>query len=398
MNISVDQPLSRRQQFVRNLKHFFIYPKSRAIGLVFASFSIQFGSWATHIPYVKEKLGLNDAQLGLTLFALPAGLVLMNPFTSLIITRFSAPLVTAVSVLLYCFCIVTPIVAPNVFLLVLGLFLTGVCQALLNVAMNTCATALEKHDQITIMSTCHGMWSLGGLVGAGLSSVLMSLGVTPQAHMLGLAALVITLNFWQRPIIMSVPFVRPEPASSLFAWPNQTLLKMIFIGLTIGVGEGVAFDWSAIYMKETVQTSAQVAALAFAGFSLTMTLGRFTGDTIIPRFGGNAILVASCLTGAAGLALAILVPFAPTAILGFTLLGAGCALGVPILYGASSRIPGMAPGAGLATYATFSFLGFLAAPPLIGLISKQVSLSFGLAIVGLLLLASTFLARKVKLQ
>ncbi|MBC7920607.1 MAG: MFS transporter [Ferruginibacter sp.] len=396
MAAPVRNSVKDRLPFVRNLTIFFTHPPSRAIGLVFASLSVQFGGWSTHIPYVKAKLGLDDAQLGLTLFALPAGLVLMNPFSSLLIGRFGAPQVTVFSVLLYGCCVFVPVAAPNVPVLVVGLFLTGTCGALLNVAMNTCATAIERAEKRTIMATCHGLWSLGGLVGAGLSGGLMGLRVSPQVHMAGLAAVVLALNLWQRSVVMRVPFVREQPGA-WFTWPNRALAGMIFIGLAIGMGEGVAFDWSAVYLKDYLRTSAGVAALGFAGFSLAMTLGRFTGDTLILKFGENALLTASGLIGAGGLALAVLLPFPLTAIAGFTLLGAGCALGAPILYSASARLPGLAPGVGLATFATFSFIGFLAGPPLIGIIAREVGLSTGFAVVAVLLLGAAGLSRRVDL-
>jgi len=395
---SSNQPLGSRQLFVRNLRTFFTHPKSRAVGLIFASYSIQFGGWATHIPYVKDKMGLNEAELGLTLFALPAGLVSMNPLTSLIINRFSAPKVTVFCVLAYCLCILIPISAPNLPTLIAGLFLTGMCGALLNVAMNTCATDIERTEGISIMSSCHAMWSVGGLAGAGISSLLMGFGVTPLAHMLTVALAIFVFNLIiQRPIILSIPFIRPENPGALFTWPNKALTGMIIIGLAIGMGEGVVLDWSAVYLRDYLHTSAGIAALGFAGFSLMMTTGRFTGDTLVPRFGENRLLTITSLMAAMGLAVAILIPYPIMAILGFTLVGAGCSLGAPILYAASSRVPGLAPGAGLATFATFSFIGFLAGPPLIGMVAESVGLPFGLAIVGFMLLIGAYISPRVKL-
>ena len=84
-------------------------------------------------------------------------------------------------------------------------------------------------------------------------------------------------------------------------------------------------------------------------------------------------------------------------IVGFLCLGAGVALGAPILYNAASRLPGMAPGAGLATFATFSFIGFLAGPPLIGFIGEAFGLRTGLGLVAGLSLVSFWAIRSLKL-
>jgi len=78
-------------------------------------------------------------------------------------------------------------------------------------------------------------------------------------------------------------------------------------------------------------------------------------------------------------------------------LGAGCSLGAPILYAAALRVPGIPPAAGLATFATFSFIGFLAGPPLIGFVSDAFGLAWGIAFVGFMMLLSAGLARIVKL-
>jgi len=183
----------------------------------------------------------------------------------------------------------------------------------------------------------------------------------------------------------------------LVAKSNAALLLMIVIGLAVSMGEGVALDWSAVYLREVADASRQVAALGFGCFSLTMTAGRFLGDAIIPRYGGRNLLFWGALVAASGLALAIAVPVPVAVLVGFLLLGAGSSLGAPILYAASMRVPGIPAAAGLATFATFSFIGFLAGPPLIGFVAEAFGLGWGLALVGGLLLASAVLTRWVRL-
>ena len=79
---------SRQRPILSSLFAFFTNPLARAVGFVFALDSFLFGSWVARIPYIKYSLGLNDAQLGLALFALPIGSIAMNPFTGRIIRRF----------------------------------------------------------------------------------------------------------------------------------------------------------------------------------------------------------------------------------------------------------------------------------------------------------------------
>lgn len=372
-----------------------------AVGLVFASDSLLFGSWVAHIPHIKEKLHLSDADLGMTLFAMPIGLIIMNPLTGWIVARLGETKACFWSAIALTLAICIPVNAPTPFIMAFGLLLVGLSSALINVAMNTAASNVERSQGISIMSSCHGMWSLGGLVGSGIAGAVIALHMSPAAHMAVMAGLVLLITFLLQPTLSTIPSSSRtesgERAGSSFVLPNLDLSLMILIGLAVAMGEGVALDWSAVYLRETLGASSQIAALGFGAFSLTMTSFRFIGDAILPKIGAKRWLLVGGLTAAAGLVLAIALPYPPTALLGFALLGVGCSLGAPILYSASMRVSGIPPAAGLATFATFSFIGFLAGPPIIGFIAESFGLYYGLGLVAVMLLLSAGLSRIVKL-
>ncbi|HUH46637.1 MAG TPA: hypothetical protein VLZ54_05740, partial [Arenibacter sp.] len=52
---------------------------------VFASINILFGTWAIYIPTVKEKLGIDKADLGIAIFFLALGVFVIFPTASRII-------------------------------------------------------------------------------------------------------------------------------------------------------------------------------------------------------------------------------------------------------------------------------------------------------------------------
>ncbi len=401
MNTTASLPNPQRNRFIQNILSFFLNRRALAVGLVFSSDSLLFGSWVSHIPYVKAKLLLSDAELGLTLFAMPAGLLIMNPLTGFIIAKLGEARSCFWAAIGLTLAVCIPINAPNIYVMAFGLFLAGLSGALINVAMNTSATNLERSQGIVIMSSCHGMWSLGGLFGSGITGAVIALHVSPSVHMAVMAALILGLTFVLQPQLKQIPSSSRtesgEKAGSSFVRPNRDLLLMILIGLALAMGEGLAFDWSAVYLRETLGASAQIAALGFASFSLTMTGFRFLGDAILPKIGATRWLQIGGVVGALGILVATALPFPSTALAGFALLGAGCSLGAPVLYSASLRVPGIPPAAGLATFATFSFIGFLAGPPVIGFVSEGFGLYYGLALVAVVLLFSAGLARLVTL-
>lgn len=387
---------SPKRPLLRNLFAYFGNAQARAVGLVFASDSLLFGSWVAHIPHIKQKLVLTDGELGLTLFALPAGLLTMNPLTGYIVGKLGQARACFWAAVGLAFFMCIPVNAPNVPILVLGLYLVGLCAALINVAMNTLATDVEKASGLSIMSSCHGMWSVGGMIGSGISGAVISLHIAPELHLPVMGGLILVLTLVLKPILERIP-VQPAEAQSSFVMPNLNLLLMILIGLALAMGEGTAFDWSAVYLRETLGATPQIAALGFGAFSLTMTVGRFMGDSLIPRLGPKRFLQFGGLVAASGLFLAVLVPTPVAALIGFALLGAGCSLGAPILYAAALRVPGIPPAAGLATFATFSFIGFLAGPPIIGFVADAFGLPWGIALVGFMMLLSVGLSRVVKI-
>ncbi|MFC5408056.1 MFS transporter [Larkinella bovis] len=397
MNVSIDEkPLSTASP-LRSLQTFFTNPQARAVGLVFTTESLLLGGWVAHIPHVKDRLHLTDAGLGMVLFSMPAGLLLMNPVSGWIIARLGAAQTCFLSALSLCLSTLLPINAPNVAIMALGLFLVGLSASLLNVAMNTCVADVEREHGILIMSACHGMWSLGGMIGSMLAGLLIALNVSPSLHMLGMTIALLILTVSLRPILATIPAEPPAESSATFIKPNLMLLLMILVGLAVAMGEGAALDWSAVYLRDATGATSQLAALGFGCFSLTMTLGRFIGDAMIPRFGARRILVGGSLVAALGLSLAIAVPVPVVALAGFALLGAGCSLGAPILYTASLRVPGIPAATGLATFATFSFVGFLAGPPVIGFVAEAYGLAYGLGLVIVMLLFSAAISRKIKL-
>ncbi|WP_207506651.1 MFS transporter [Telluribacter humicola] len=389
-NISYTTP--DRYTVIRSLQVFFTNPYTRAVGLVFATDSLLFGSWVARIPFLKYQLGLNDAQLGLSLFLLPIGSIMCNPFSGRLIRRFGSARVCLWSAFGFFLSVLIPINAPNVYAMGAGMAVMGGFAAILNVAMNTCASNLEKSQGIRIMSACHGMWSLGGMLGSTLAGLIIWAEVSAPVHMLIITLLLCTLTVLIQPLLREIPEEKNENETS-FARPTVTLVILIFIGLTVSMGEGVSFDWSAIYLREIAHATPSVSALGFGCFALTMTLGRFLGDTIIPRYGEKRLLILGGIVGALGIGIAVIFPYPFTTLLGFLILGMGCSLGAPMLYAISMRQPNTPPAAGLATFATFSFIGFMAGPPLIGFVAEAYGLQYGFGLVAILLLMGSLLSR-----
>lgn len=381
-----------------HLKTYFTNHRSLAIGAIFASVGFLFGNWVTWIPFVKQKYGLDDAQLGLLLLSLPLASTLTNPLSTLVINRFGMRTTTLGGLTGMALVYLLPVNVPALWMTSISLGLLGIGIAFTNVAMNTCVTAIEKQDGTFIMSTSHGMFSGGGMIGSALASVLMGFKVPPAVHVSIITFTILTIIVLARPIIMGIHEEKLKSGGGAkFAWPNRVLVGMIAISLCTNITEGTMSDWTAVYMREVVEANDFFIGWGFACYAFFMASGRFIGDALIPQYGSRKVLVTGGIIAASGILIAVFLPYTLSAILGFGLVGAGVSCGAPILYGSAARVPGMAKGAGLATMNTFSLAGFLAGPALIGLISNAVSLSFAIGIVAILALIWSLLSNKAQL-
>lgn len=385
---------------LKHLKPYFLNPQTLAVGIAFWVVGFMFGNWATLIPSVKLKFGLDDAQLGLLLLSLPAGAISFNPVASLCISKIGMKKTFFLGFVSLGLCYALPLSMPTLLTAAIGLLLTGMSISLLNVSMNTCAAVIEQNDKVSIMSSSHGMFSIGLMSGSLLTGVALSLHINPTVYMLTMCALVIGLAFITRKQVFNIYEQKIDPNTAIpqagFKLPTGVFLLIIIIGICSNIAEGAMADWTAIYMREVVATQPLFVGWGLAGYSLFMALGRFLGDGIIPRFGQNKVMVYGGIIVIIGLIVAILFPYTFTAIIGFSLVGAGISCAAPILYGSATRVPDMSQGSGLATMNTFAMGGFLLGPVAIGFVSEALSLPTALAIVALLMGISVGISRRIK--
>ncbi len=360
----------------------------------FLLLGILFGTWVARIPAVQNQLGLSDGQLGIALLSMSIGAMLAMPSTGWLIHRWGNALVVRTAAMLLCCALPLLPLAPTMPWLMLALFVFGINFGLLDVSMNTQAVAVEEHFGRPMMSSFHGVFSVGGLTGAAAAGVLAGQGLAAFPHFLGVAlALLLLAAVGGR----SLPDVGARDSDApAFALPSRAILGLGLLSFFVLIGEGAVADWSAVYLENALGSTAAVAALGYAAYSLGMAGMRFAGDALIARFGPAPVVRAGCLVAALGMGSAMLLGSIPAAIFGFGAVGLGLALAFPAALSAAGRTPGLASGAAIGAVATAGYSGLLLGPPLIGFISDNAGLRAGLALVALLCFLSALLAAAVR--
>jgi len=356
---------------MKSLRLILSNPRYFAPAFVFASLNIWFGTWAIYIPYVKEKLDINKADLGFALFFLALGVFTVFPIASKIIDRIGVGRTTWWGVILCSVTALFPLAAPNYITLCIALYAFGVSNGITDIAMNTLVTELEKEDQVQFMSAAHGFFSLGGVI-AGLGSFLIPLLNHPILHMFLIALLVLLVNlFYKREYVLkrAAP-VEKEPFSLKLFKP---LFFLGLIGFISFASEGAVVDWSALYLKEITLAPEQLFGAGFLAFSITMTLGRFLGDGISEQIGSIKIVALGAIVAILGY-VAVLSEITWLSVVGFGLTGLGFSVMVPELFRIGGKIKGVDSAQGIAFIAGIGYLGFLSGPVILGFLAEQYGL------------------------
>ena len=350
------------------------------IGLLFSLNSILFGNWVTRIPTVKAMLGLSEIELGLALLGAPAGAICTLPFVGWFIAKLHAGRATFYSAIVHFVFMVLPAFVDSFWGFVVVMVLFGSTNALMDISMNAAAASTEKKLGKLIMSTCHGMWSVGAMVGSLVGSIMIGLETFISFHLISIVVLLIIITLILKKDLMTYKEERVV-GEKVFAFPKGPLLILSIMAFGIMASEGAIADWSAVYMKETLHSSPFLTGIAYAGYALFMTIGRFSGDAIIPMFGQAKVVIWGGGISAVGMTMALLMAHPIAAIIGFSFAGLGFSCIIPVLFTSASNQPGYSTGSGIASVTTIGYTGFLVGPPLIGFLAEAFGLSVGLGFV-----------------
>ncbi len=361
--------------------------------IVFFAAGLAMAAWAPLVPYAKTRIGIDEGTLGLLLLALGAGSLVAMPLTGAIAARYGCRLVILVALAVVCAILPSLAYLSSWMTMAFALFLFGAAIGTVDVAINIQAVIVEKASGRALMSGFHGFFSLGGIAGAGLVSLLLRLHWSPLGAAVGVAALLVLLA-----LVSSRGLLRQGDGShgdSPFALPHGIVVLIGALCFVVFLAEGAMLDWSALLLVTQRDLQPSLGGIGYAVFALAMTLGRFSGDRVVQRFGPRPIMVIGGICAAAGFVIGAMVPSTAATLLGFALVGLGCSNIVPVLFTAAGRQHAMPAGAAVSAISTLGYAGILAGPAAIGWIAHMSSLPLAFVMLGVALMAVAASARFV---
>ncbi|MFJ3882675.1 MFS transporter [Streptomyces sp. NPDC090077] len=359
-----------------------------AIAAVFCVHGAVTGSFATRIPWIQEHAQLGAGTLGLAL-AFPAlGAALAMPLAGRISHRFGARAALRGLLALWTLSLVLPGLAPNLWTLCGALFVYGATSGMSDVAMNALGVETENRLGRSVMSSLHGMWSVGALLGSALGTVAAHAGADARLHHLVAALALTAAGLVAVRGVLDLRAGHGEEAPPRFARPPRAALLIGGVGFCAVFAEGASLDWSAVYLRDVLGAAAGPAAASTTAFALTMAVARLAGDRVVDRFGAVRTVRAGGALAVAGGLVVIGVRHPAAVMAGFAMIGLGIAVVVPLAFAAAAR-SGPAPAQAIAGVATITYTSGLIAPSAIGAVADASSLVVSFGLVTLLACALT---------
>lgn len=354
------------------------------VTVVFVVLGLSTGTWAARIPAIKAALHLSPGILGLALLGPAAGSVLTMPLAGALMATVPPRRVVQGALLLLggMLPVTTAVWSPwQLFAVLAG---WGAGLGVIDVGINMEGAAVQDQLGRRTMSGFHAAYSVGGLAGAGLGGVAAASGVPAREDFLIAGVVVLVAGLVSAQLFGAAQPARhagaPHQRLRVSRWPLWSWALVCLAAMAFGsfLAEGVAADWSAVYLRTSLGASAGLAAVGFTVFSGTMTAGRLAGDRLADLLGPARLVRLSAGLAAVGFGAALLAGQVWSGLVGFALLGAGLSVVVPLVFTAAAATGRPAPNLALVT--TSGYVGVLAGPALVGGVAQAIGLHAALGI------------------
>lgn len=257
--------------------------------------------------FARRSARADAATLGSVLLCLGLGAVIGMPGAGALVGRVGCKALIVTAGLMLAAVLPLMAIASTTFTLGLCLLIFGAATGAIDVAANVHGTEVQRIARQPLMSGFHGLYSIGGLVGAAAMTAIIAAGASAAA-------------------------------------------------------EGAMLDWSALLLSREKGVDQRFAGAGYSVFACAMMLIRFVGDRFVARAGERVVLIAGFLITAGGLALAAW--SSNLAVVYPAIAFAGLAAGnvVPILFSLAGRQTAMPPSQAIAAASILVYLGVLLGP------------------------------------
>lgn len=350
-------------------------------------------SLTTRLPDFQDQWHLSDVEISLILLMMillaGAGSVVAETLAK----RRDSALLLRVGLLVVGVSVAALCLAPSAGVYVAGVAAYGLGLGVVDASTNMQAVAIEHRYERPILPSFHGAWTLGGVLGAGLTFAMSSLPLEAAA-----AVAVVPL------VAAFAPFLPrdhgPTELASAVAVPWRPIMLVGVAMVLFYMVDTAVQTWSPLFLEHEFDTPKRYFSLAALAYLLVSGAVRLAGDRLVARFGAVLVLRVGAVVGSAALAVVVFSPTWQVAVVGFAVLGGGVAVVAPLSFSAAAKIAGgdFEPAvrqarvdAVIARFNQFNYVGALLGSVMTGLVGAG-SLRVGFAVPMVLVLGIVPLA------
>jgi MFS family permease len=345
--------------------------------LVFGGFA---GAWAVAVLDVERSFGLSDAELGAVL---AAGIVLaaaVNAVGGALTDRWGPGAALARSLVLWSALLVVVAAAPVLGLFAIAFALATAAGGFVDVVMNVIAAAALS-DRPGHLVRFHGLFNLGALIGAAMTGLALELDVSWRVVWAGIALAGMALAFTSRHASLPAapPVDHPSLWRALAGLRHEGLVVLALVFAAAAMVEGGIATWGVLYLRAHLDVGIVAGVGAYVVGQGLATVTRMAGGPAVGRLGIRRGVALGGALACAGVTLEALASGAALGIVGLALACVGITVVWPLLLAEvnnEARHPALAIGGVTAA----GYLGMVAGPPIVGILSGLFDLSTGLLV------------------
>ncbi|MFN8193630.1 MAG: MFS transporter [Nocardioidaceae bacterium] len=308
-------------------------PRARAaIAAAFLTQGLVFISLTTRLPAVTRQFDLGELGLSLVLLLVVLLAGAGSVAAEQIARRRDSATMLRTGLLVMAASVPALALAPALPVFVAAIGVYGVALGLVDATINMQGVALEHRVDHPLLPSFHGMWTLGGVIGAAITLATSHWSWTAVGW---LAVVPLVVAF--------APFLRRDHGIVDVGGHVVPWRPIILVGIGMVLFymvDTAAATWGPTYLDGTFDAPHRLVALATFPYLVSSGLVRLVGDELVARVGPRPVLRVGAVLACASLAVVVFAPAWPVAVLGFALLGAGASVIAPLSFSAAARLAG----------------------------------------------------------
>ena len=330
-------------------------------------------------PTIHQDFNIPVSYAGIISVIISACTIISSLFSDRLTRKFSPGIVTVVSIFLTATALLGFSLSQNFWLLVIFAIPYGFGAGGVDACINN---YVALHYKSNHMSWLHAMWG----VGAALSPYIMGYALTNGSgwnqgylivSIIQFSLLIIvffSLPKWKKnDVRVKNENKKPLSFKEIISIPGAlTCFIMFFCYCAL---EQTAMLWSSSYLVDNNGMSKDIAAMLASLFCIGITIGRVINGFLTYKFNDKKLI----RIGLFILVIAVIFLFIPSnifTIIGFVLIGLGCAPIYPSIIHSTPQLFGKENSlAMIGVQMAFAYLGTLLMPPLFGIIANHISIS-----------------------